>query len=333
MPAQHEEKNHMIEVTFNAPKAQLANGYGHSGPNLARYLLEHGIALKTDDKPRKIGMGYGYPRMIRKLPTEVRLCFTMFESDKMPESWKEDLALATEIIVPSPFCAQTVEKLGFYAQVIPLGIEHDIWPFMERPARETFTFLSYESLNVRKGFFELFKAFTDEFKDRADVRLVLKTARTENVLPLHEYKNIEVVKGPVDRFGLLKLLYEADCFVFPSRGEGFGHTPLEALATGLPVLVPNAHGIATYYDNRFFEGLQHTPIPARYDHIKEDVGNYVRVDTHHLRTTMRHIVNHYGANHPAWYHYRRPAHEWVMSEWTYKNTAAKLAAIIKKYAS
>lgn len=322
----------MIEVTYNAPVAQTANGYAHSGPNLARYLREHGIELKADGKPRKIGMSYGYPRMLKALPCEAKICFTMFESDRMPDEWIDDLKEADEIVVPSFFCQETIKKLGFDAHVVPLGIEHDIWPFLERPKRETFTFLSYESLNVRKGFFELFKAFTEEFGGRDDVRLILKTVREDNVIPMHEYPNITVIKGAVSRFELLKLLYEADAFVFPSRGEGFGHTPLEAVATGLPAIVPKAHGIATYFNPMFMDSFAYTKVPAKYDHVKGETGECIKADIYALRITMRHIVNHFGADHPRWDRYRREGHEWVMNEWTYRAHIGKLAEIIKKYA-
>lgn len=318
-----------MDVTFQAPSAQKANGYGHSTPNLVRYLAPHGINLKTDMEPREIGVSYGYPRNLRLLQTKKKICFTMFESDKMPHSWKEDLALADVIVVPSHFCQRAMKKLGFDSIVVPLGIEHDVWPFLERPKRETFTFLQYESCNVRKGWFELFEAFKMAFGDREDVRIIYKTVREKNVIPLHEYPNQEVRKGAVDRKGLLDLLYEADAFVFPSMGEGFGHPPLEAIATGLPVIAPNAHGIAEYFDPRYMDYVDTEPMKARYDHIKEPTGNYARCVPKSLAQSMRHVYLHFGADHPKWSRYRREGRDWVMQNWTYKRTAWELAKIIK----
>lgn len=326
----------MLEVTFNGPSHQVANGYAHSTPNLVRFMREQGIELIQDGAPRKLGLGYGYPRMAAALKTEVRLCFTMFESDMMPLSWGADLAFVNAVIVPSPFCADTYRRtFGDRMELftVPLGIEPDEWPLLERPKRDAFTFLSYESLNVRKGFFELFGAFTEAFGDDPTTRLLLKTARTEHVLPLGQYKNVEVRKGAYTREQMLGLLSEADAFVFPSRGEGFGHTPLEALSTGLPVIVPDAHGISTYFDPKYFHGVAYGPIPARYDHIRgEDVGNYVRVDKDSLIRAMRLVRANHG--HPSAPKRAREAHDWVDANWTYRvKTAPLLAEILRKYAT
>src|SRR6185295_2786220 len=41
---------------------------------------------------------------------------------------------------------------------------------------------------------------------------------------------------------LARLYHEAHCFVLPTRGEGFGMPILEAMATGLPVIVTGYSG-------------------------------------------------------------------------------------------
>ncbi|MYD93253.1 MAG: glycosyltransferase family 4 protein [Chloroflexi bacterium] len=48
------------------------------------------------------------------------------------------------------------------------------------------------------------------------------------------------VYGPVDERDKPNLYRAADVFVFPSRYEGFGLDPLEAMASGVPVLAANA---------------------------------------------------------------------------------------------
>lgn len=315
----------MLEVTYAAPTAQKANGYAHSGPNLAKYLEAEGIRLVPDGAKRKIGLSYGYPAKVREIAAcEKRVIFSMFESDEIPPSWDEWLVMADLIIVPSDFCAQAFAKRGWESKLVPLGIEHDLWPPVKRPRRRPLTFLQYESCNVRKGFFELFRAFRVAFGDDPSFRIIFKTTRAENALPLHEYPNMEVRRGEYTREEMHALLAEADIFVFPSRGEGFGHTPLEALSSGLPVIAPNAHGIATYWNGELMRGFKTYPCVARYDHIKEPVGYYQAADVHDLARAMKEAAAWYMDPKTDLWEFAQQAHAYA-SQWTYRRTAKILA--------
>jgi glycosyltransferase involved in cell wall biosynthesis len=57
-------------------------------------------------------------------------------------------------------------------------------------------------------------------------------------------QNVEVVESLLHHPQWLQLLQHADCFLFPSRGEGWGLPPREAAATGLPAIATNWGGLA-----------------------------------------------------------------------------------------
>jgi glycosyltransferase involved in cell wall biosynthesis len=93
---------------------------------------------------------------------------------------------------------------------------------------------------------------------------------------------------------VLELLGSHDCFIFPSRGEGFGMTPLEAMNTGMPVIIPNAHGIAEYFDERYCYEIKCGMSKAQYrraDYDQHDLGLWYEPKIESVRKQMRQAYN------------------------------------------
>jgi glycosyltransferase involved in cell wall biosynthesis len=272
----------------------------------------------------------------------VKIIYTMFESDKIPDDWLDFLHTADKVLVPSRWCMEVFAKSGIQAEVVPLGYDDSVFSFEQRKlknlVKENFTFLHYNAYNVRKGFLEVVKAFITEFDPAEPVRMIFKTVQEQlPALPLipSQYPNIEIVKGAMEDTDLAKLCARADCFVYPSRGEGFGIPPLEAMATGMPAIVPNAHGISEYFDPQYmYEVKVEKTCPALYSRYRgatdeetiEKFGNMVVCDTDDLRRQMRYIYEH---QRDAMEMGQR-ASEYVKN-YTYKKTAERLKTIIDDY--
>lgn len=310
------------------------DGYGMSRDILKSELFQQGVMLQEEFKGQKVGLLYSYPTGVTQMRSDVRLIMTMFESDKIPEDWPEYLNMAEEVIVPSKWCADVFAKSGVNATVVPLGYNDRVFKYIERPLPidkgEPFTFIHYGSFNIRKGFSEVFKAFTEEFKNTEPVKLILKTIDRRPLIPIlpSEYPNIEVVCGQLTESELSELLGRANCMVYPSRGEGFGITPLEAMATGLPAIVPNAHGISEYFNSNYMlEVRADERCPGLYQSFKgQNVGEMVVCDVADLRQQMRFAFNHQQQMKTL----GQAASDYV-KKYTYQITANKLAEIIKRW--
>jgi len=271
------------------------NGYGVSKALFLQYFEEMGITVVDKlDKERRdkcdASLVYSYPNNIVWAHGKKKVIFTMFETDKIPDDWIPLLKQSDLVINPTRWGKEVFKKAGIDCKVVNLGLNDDIFAFKQRKANKTFTFLQYEAFNIRKGWHELFEAWNLAFKPEDPVQIIFKTVAKEHgqkIISLKEYPNVKVINQAYSPEELRDLLYSADCFVYPSRGEGFGIPPLEAMATGIPVIAPNEHGISEYFDDRFMYPVKTKLVPAEYDHIKGDLGNFVKCDVEDLARQLK----------------------------------------------
>jgi glycosyltransferase involved in cell wall biosynthesis len=230
------------------------HGYGQSTEPLIMALEDAGIPVSCKFSGQEVGIVYSYPHPLEALQTEKKVLYSMFESTKIDPEWVPYLKMADKIFVPSEFCKKTFASRNIDSVVVPLGYNSDNFYYREKEDDGVFTFTMYNAFDMRKGWDIVFGAFVEEFGNQEDVKLVLKSVQRKLPFPIvrSQYPNVELILQSVDQSVLRELLYRTDCFVFPSRGEGFGLTPLEALACGTTSIIPNASGMSEYFDDRYF---------------------------------------------------------------------------------
>lgn len=164
--------------------------------------------------------------------------------------------------------------------------------------KTVFSFLG--TVSKRKGFDLLIKAFVDVFKNNPNFHLwvIGPTNKTENqnieeeisVSSRFSEQEEESIKfwGRIDdRQRLAKIIGSSDVFVFPSRREGMGLAPLEAMATGVPVIVSRIPGVTDlanvegetglYINVGDLEGLKSAMISlGTYSNKRKDMGIHAR---------------------------------------------------------
>lgn len=288
----------MLNVNF-LTVTNKNNGYGMTREHLLEYLPHEGIILDTEFKNQDITLILHIPPAIQHAKGKVKVLYTMLEGDEVPDSWKPHLSMADRIIVPSTFVQETFAKSGFHADVIPLGYDPKTFKFVSRKEKIPYTFLHYEAFQDRKGWQEVLDAWllSGLAEDEFSSQLILKTIKSyKEVYEILQSSpeiplgyNVKIICGELPHHALFDLLSEVDCFIFPSRGEGFSMPPLEAMATGLPVILTQGHSHKDYYDEKYMYGVKSDiVIPARYSNW-EDQGNFVRCSVDELAFVIKYV--------------------------------------------
>jgi glycosyltransferase involved in cell wall biosynthesis len=214
-------------------------------------------------------------------------------------------------------------------EVVHLGINPNKYQLVERPIRDTFTFLIAGALTSRKNPGMVINAFYDLFKNVKGVKLVIKT-HSQSLGPIQfTDANIEVIDRYSTQDEMDKIFYEADAFVFPSRGEGFGLPPLEAMATGLPTIFSDNTGMSEFANHRYNYPIETSHMIKASAFPKEwgDVGYYYEPNYQDLKKAMWEVYS----NREQAREKGRRASKWVHDLWTYERSANRIVSIIKRY--
>jgi hypothetical protein len=174
--------------------------------------------------------------------------FSMFECDSLPADWIPPLNNVEEIWVPSEYNRETFQKFTKRpVHIVPLGVDASRFPYYRRQRGAKLNFLHYSTVGTetRKGADLAIKAFQLAFPYRDDVYLELRCSRMTWDKPIADQR-IKATAGMLTDAELSTLYNRFDALIYPSRGEGFGLIPLEAMASGMPTIHTGATGMAAF---------------------------------------------------------------------------------------
>lgn len=246
-------------------------------------------------------------------------CYFAWETDRVPDEWVKQLNKMDLIMVPCDDNILACRVAGVKPPVVKVPHTFDVNYYRNAPAKYDmhnfdgyFKFLSICQLSKKKGVDALIFAYLNEFKAKDKTLLILKvyvnpndSDAEKNIIAQNineikaslrlkedEYPRIQVIHGVSDEDVIKKLYKTADCYVLPSRGEGWGIPHFDALGFGLPSIGLKWGGTREFINNKNGWLVDYTmqpchsmPHPHNFMYTAND--NWAEPDILSLRKAMR----------------------------------------------
>jgi glycosyltransferase involved in cell wall biosynthesis len=226
-------KKKKLEVVENSPHSAVQMFYMEP----ERYIIPSMVDM------REPGFKKFYNHQYKILGTHL-------EATKAWSHWIDSMNSVDEIWVGNYFAQDAVLNSGVKTPtyVFEHGID-SMWKPRMRGKNGKVKFLHVDSGSPRKRADLVEKAFKDAFGNNPNAQLTLKYRPGEisigigigiglsNLLD-NDFASSNIVKidQTLSQEEMIQLYYDHDVLVYPSEGEGFGFIPLQALATGMPVI-------------------------------------------------------------------------------------------------
>lgn len=225
---------------------QEINGYGYATGNMLRSLARLGYEVNPNDATADVEIWFDQPQHWKFSEGVYKIGYHPWESTKLLPvgkmsgytDWLEIMNQCDEIWTPSPLIADWYRR--FAGIRVPVYVyEHGVdpvWAPVRRSADRPFTFLHQGGEANRKGLKETLAAYRMAFGVRRGVDVLLTLKMINEGWNINHIPGIESLNGVMELDELVELFQKRNVFVYPSYGEGFGLSPLQALATGMPTI-------------------------------------------------------------------------------------------------
>lgn len=213
------------------------NGYGYATVCMIDSLRALGYEVNDNDKTADVQIAFNQPQNWNFHDGVYKIGYHPWESTQLLPGWADIMNECDEIWTPSPLIAEWYKTHGGITvpvHVYEHGLEHE-WAPVRREPETHIKFLHVGAEAARKGGWDVVRLFRRAFPGRKDVKLTLKmiNQKWQGVPSLGKVTYINA-RWPIRK--MLQLFYSHDVYVYPSWGEGFGLTPLQAIGTGMPTI-------------------------------------------------------------------------------------------------
>lgn len=270
------------------------NGYGYATERIVESLRRLGYHVEYMDARADVHIHFDQPQHFEKPRRDIfSIMYHPWESTLLPPKWVPIMNSCDEVWTPSPLIADWYTKYAGITRPVYV-FEHGVdkvWQPVRREFDGQFKFLHVGGEALRKGMREALEARRLAFGRNPDVSMTFKTISSGWAVHL---PGTRILNKRTSFSEMLELFNSHHAYVYPSYGEGFGLTPLQAIATGMPTITTGPW--APY--RRFLEKsieipchLAESPWPVLHP------GHMLHPDVGGMVEAMRYTVDNYESLH------------------------------------
>lgn len=268
------------------------NGYGYACQQMLDSFDRLGYEWSRNDPTADVEIWFDQPQHWKFSDGPYKIGYHPWESTELKPGWSEIMNQCDEIWTPSPVIAEWYQK---YAGItVPVYVyQHGVdplWQPVKRRVEDKFKFLHVGAEAARKGFKETCEGLDKAFPKQDDVEVNFKMINDGWNIGKMYRKNYINGAWKIER--LIQMFHDNHVFIYPSHGEGFGLTPLQALATGMPTItVPGWAPYVQFLDPKLSIGshLATTLWPRLHP------GQMLKPSVDDVATAMRYAYDNYEA--------------------------------------
>lgn len=170
------------------------------------------------------------------------IIYQPWELNQLPIEWKEWLNKEATSICGLCKYNQDVfeEQLDIHSYFIQPIINDEFFKPYEKDEQDVTTFMYDGGTTWRKGFDIVLASFINLFAGNNNVKLIYKDSKVYNSNIWEHIKNANIncqyITKTLNYQELVDLYKQADYYLYPSRGEGFGYGAGQAMTMGIPTI-------------------------------------------------------------------------------------------------
>jgi len=264
--------------------------------------------------------------------------FVMWETPALPPAFIERHKACDFILVPCNENKRWFKNAGISCPiyVCHLAMDSDFTYRRRELNGEPLRFLWVGAFTARKQWRTAARAFEYAFGNDPSAELYIKTSKVDDDGEISRNGNMTLDTRKLTREELKELYYTGHVFLHTCGLEGWGLTPLEAMATGALVISPSWAGLKEFVNKKTAEVVNTVPVPVQVEEIveaspygreaavniyetmvgKTDIGDLIRI--------MRKVC----WNYPSTERKRKYASDFAHNSFSWRKTAQRIVDLI-----